>query len=178
MTELEKLLPDFDAENQHFRFIAHILNLGVQDLMKYLKLQTDYESEDEMDSENEIEVDQEIDEEMESVNEIEVDQDYDEDISEDYVVQIEDLSTAIMKLRSSFSKIKRSEKMKNKFRSICDTMGVSTTLSPILDCPTRWNSTHDVLGVALKLKKGIITLSSILPELIEFQISEVEWFIF
>jgi len=35
-----------------------------------------------------------------------------------------------------------------------------------------------MLGVALKLKKGIITLSSILPELIEFQISEAEWFIF
>ncbi|KAL4130945.1 hypothetical protein QTP88_008313 [Uroleucon formosanum] len=97
MIELEKLLPDFDAENQHFRCMAHILNLGVQDLMKYLKLQTDYESEDEMDSGNEIEVDQEIDEEMESVNEIEVDQDYDEDISKDYVVQIEDSSTAIMK---------------------------------------------------------------------------------
>jgi len=146
--------------------------------MKNLKLQTDYESEDEMDSENEMEVDQEINEEMESVNEIEVDQDNDEAISEDYVVQIEDSSTAIMKLRSIFSKIKRSEKMKNKFRSICDTMGVSTTLSSILDCPTRWNSTHDMLGVALKLKKGIITLSRILPEITEFKISEDEWFIF
>lgn len=109
---------------------------------------------------------------------MEVDQEIDEAISEDYVVQIEDSSTAIMKLRSIFSKIKRSEKMKKKFRSICDTMGVSTTLSPILDCPTRWNSTHNMLGVALKLKKGIITLSSILPELTEFQISKDEWFIF
>ncbi|CAI6356509.1 unnamed protein product [Macrosiphum euphorbiae] len=35
-----------------------------------------------------------------------------------------------------------------------------------------------MLGVALKLKKGIITLSSILPELTEFQISKDEWFIF
>lgn len=61
---------------------------------------------------------------MDSENEMEVDQEIDEAISEDYVVQIEDSSTAIMKLRSIFSKIKRSEKMKNKFRSICDTMGV------------------------------------------------------
>lgn len=43
MTELEKLLLDFDAENQHFQCMAHILNLGVQDLMKNLKLQIDYE---------------------------------------------------------------------------------------------------------------------------------------
>ena len=109
---------------------------------------------------------------------MEVDQVNDETISEDYVVQIEDSTIAIMKLSSIFSKIKRSEKMKNKFCLICETMGVSTTLSPILDCRARWNSTHDMLEVALKLKKGIITLSSILPELTEFQISEAEWFIF
>lgn len=37
MHELQKLL-DFDSENQHFRCIAHILNLGVQSLMKNLEI--------------------------------------------------------------------------------------------------------------------------------------------
>lgn len=40
MAELGKLLPSFDPVNQHFQCIAHILNLGVQDLMKNLTLQT------------------------------------------------------------------------------------------------------------------------------------------
>ncbi|CAD6203838.1 GSCOCG00009824001-RA-CDS, partial [Cotesia congregata] len=40
MIELQNLLPNFDAENQHFRCMAHVLNLGVQDLMKTLSLNT------------------------------------------------------------------------------------------------------------------------------------------
>jgi len=35
-----------------------------------------------------------------------------------------------------------------------------------------------MLGVALKLKKGIVTICSILPELTEFQISEAKWLVF
>lgn len=126
-----------------------------------------------------MEVDQENYEEIQSENEIELDQDNDEAISEEYVIQIENLSTSIIKLRSCISKIKRSEKIQNKFRSICETMGASTTLSLILDCPTRWNLTHDTLGtgVALKLKKGVVPLWS-LPDLTEFQIFETKWLIF
>lgn len=60
--------------------MEHILGLGVQNLMKNLKLQTDYKSEDEMYSEIEMGLDQD--------NEIEVDQDNDEAISEDCVIQI------------------------------------------------------------------------------------------
>jgi len=66
---------------------------------------------------------------MESEDEMEVVQENDKAIPKNYVIQIEDSSTAIMKLRTIFSKIKRSEKMKNKFHSICETMGVPTTLS-------------------------------------------------
>ena len=52
---------------------------------------------------------------------------------------------------------------------------VPTNLNPTLDCPTRWSSTHDMLGAALKLKGGINTLCGIIPELNEFRISESEW---
>lgn len=68
----------------------------------------------------------------------------DQENTEDFVLQIHNSSTAIKKLRSIFSKIKRSEKLKNKFRSVCETMNVPTTVSHIFDCPTRWNSTHDM----------------------------------
>jgi len=127
----------------------------VQDLMKNLTLQTD----NELDSENEMEVDQEKH----------------EDNTEDYVIM--NSSTALMKLRSVFSKIRSSEKLKNKFGSVCDTVGVPTTINPILDCPTRRNSTHDMLWEALKLKNGINTLCNILPELRDLQISDTEWYI-
>lgn len=83
-----------------------------------------------------------------------------------------------MKLRTIFIKIKMSEVLKNKFRSACETAGVPTTLSPILDCPRRWSSTHDMLGVALKLKGGVTTLCSIVPELSNFKILHLEFVIF
>ncbi|CAK1592062.1 unnamed protein product [Parnassius mnemosyne] len=41
MHELDKQLPHFDSDNQHFRCFAHILNLGVQDLLKTLALHSE-----------------------------------------------------------------------------------------------------------------------------------------
>lgn len=148
MFELAKLMPNFHFEDQHFRCIAHILNLGIQDLMKTLTLKSDIPTEDDISE----------DEDQENLEEI-----------------IEDSSTATMKLRSVISKIRKSEVLRNKFRSACETAGVPTTLTPTLDCPTRWNSTHDMLGVALKLRGGINTLCGTVPELSDFQISGTEW---
>ncbi|XP_066598831.1 uncharacterized protein [Prorops nasuta] len=119
---------DNASANTSFICIAHILNLGVQDLLKNLMLSTqDEDSEDE-------------DEENDNVN-------------ENDIKLIEDSSTAIAKVRSIFSKLKRSEKLRNQFSSICETVGIQNILSPILDCPTRWGSTFNMLGVAIKLKK-------------------------
>ncbi|CAF4947388.1 unnamed protein product [Pieris macdunnoughi] len=41
MCELGKQLLHFDSDNQHFRCFAHILNLGVQDLLKTLALHSE-----------------------------------------------------------------------------------------------------------------------------------------
>ncbi|XP_026318555.1 peroxidase-like [Hyposmocoma kahamanoa] len=46
MYELGKLLPHFDSDNQHFRCIAHILNLGVQDLLNNLALNIETDSQE------------------------------------------------------------------------------------------------------------------------------------
>lgn len=56
--ELGKILQDkgqiFNPQDQHFRCFAHILNLGVQDILKLLKgnTETDTENEDDDDSES------------------------------------------------------------------------------------------------------------------------------
>ncbi|XP_026324279.1 uncharacterized protein LOC113233369 [Hyposmocoma kahamanoa] len=44
--ELGKLLPHFDSDNQHFRCIAHILNLGAQDLLNNLALNIETDSQE------------------------------------------------------------------------------------------------------------------------------------
>lgn len=41
-TELFKILPDFVPQNQHFRVMAHILNLGVEDLMINFTLKNNF----------------------------------------------------------------------------------------------------------------------------------------
>ncbi|XP_026314075.1 uncharacterized protein LOC113225838 [Hyposmocoma kahamanoa] len=152
MYELGKLLPHFDSDNQHFRCIAHILNLGVQDLLNNLALNIEtYRQEQEQQCEDE-----------------------DEQV-EEYVPNISDSSTAITKLRSICSKIKRSEMLKRKFQSACETAGEPTNVSLILNCPTRWNSTHDIIGLCLKLKPGINILCTSVSDLSNFVISEIDW---
>ncbi|CAK1595752.1 unnamed protein product [Parnassius mnemosyne] len=155
MHELDKQLPHFDSDNQHFRCFAHILNLGVQHLLKTLALhsETDNKGQEQQYEDNEDETEED----------------------EEYVLNIADSRTAITKLRSISSKTKRSEILKRKFHSACEAAGVPSNLNPILDCPTRWNSTHDMIGFGLKVRTGINILCTTVTELNDFQITDNEW---
>lgn len=55
------------------------------------------------------------------------------------------------RLRIGIKKIRSSHQSFDKFRSLS-----LIDLKPILDVPTRWNSTADMLDRALKLKDGLI----------------------
>ncbi|CAI3083009.1 unnamed protein product [Diatraea saccharalis] len=104
-------------------------------------------------------------------------EDYADETEEDeeYAPNITDSRTSVTKLRSISSKIKRSEIVKKKFQSTCEAAGVSSNLNPILDCPTRWNSTHDMIGFGLKVRADINILCSSVTELKDFQITDSEW---
>lgn len=145
--ELSQLNAKFDGDS-HFRCMAHILNLGCQDLMKSLGMGSSVDV-----SDSDIE-----------------DADDDDDDFED------DNKNAIYKVRSIFKKIRKSEQLTNQFKSACDAAGI-TYSSPILDCKTRWNSSHDMMAVALKLKKAIDITASSQESLKQYILSPQDWFL-
>ncbi|CAG9793293.1 unnamed protein product [Diatraea saccharalis] len=104
-------------------------------------------------------------------------EDYADETEEDeeYAPNIANSRTSVIKLRSIPSKIKRSEIVKKKFQSACEAAVVPSNLNPILNCPTRWNSTHDMIGFGLKVRAGINILCSSVTELNDFQITASEW---
>jgi hypothetical protein len=70
---------------------------------------------------------------------------------------LEVLKEDLIKLRSAIKKIRCSPQSFMKFRELQN----GTGLKPILDCPTRWNSTADMLERALKLRDCLVAFSSI-----------------
>ncbi|GBP41993.1 Putative AC transposase [Eumeta japonica] len=150
MYELGKQLPHFDSDNQHFRCFAHILNLGVQDLLKTLALhcETDTNAQEQQyeDYEDETEED------------------------EENAPNIANSRTSVKKIHSISRKIKRSEILKRKFQSACEAAGVPSNLNPILDCPTRWNSTHDMIGFGLKYKTWWRENVTLLVDIVSFNL--------
>lgn len=140
---------DFDCEDCHFRCFAHILNLGVQDMLRKLQLDDPEECE-------------------------ESDSDYSKD--EDNVVTTNNnvLNSPIKKIRALFLKLKRSEQSTNMLKSAC-TMTSTKFMSPKIDVCTRWNSTHDMLKVALLLKPALISLFQSNIAFHIYLLSEEEW---
>ena len=147
MDKLESLMEsidkDFSSEDMHFRCISHILNLGAQDLLVQLKLESD------ADLKNYDEID---DEECETELEIPVEE--------------KKNVTSLNKLRTLFLKLKYSNNLRRKLKCCCGTVGIEM-LSPSIDVSTRWYSAFDMIVKGIKLEKSLILLcytdSNILP---------------
>lgn len=104
----------------------------------------------------------------------ESDSDYSKD--EDNVVTTNNnvLNSPIKKIRALFLKLKRSEQSTNMLKSAC-TMTSTKFMSPKIDVCTRWNSTHDMLKVALLLKPALISLFQSNIAFHIYLLSEEEW---
>lgn len=173
MSELNILMAEndlsFDNINQHFRCFAHILNLGVQDIMKMLKV-------DFLESESDI-----LDSLISKAENIDDEKLNHDDLDEDELFEITSNdfspSSAICKLRSTFIKIRKSEQLQNKLNDFCN-ITKTKYIKPILDVKTRWNSTHDMIevGISLKNSLNLFWLSHENNERISMlRLSEDEW---
>lgn len=156
MRELVKLLPnkDLSAVDIHFKCFAHILNLGAQDFLKELKLVND------RDQEEDSEIDDEDDSEMENKIHITT-----EEMNEE---------SPVKKLRALFIKLKYSEQLRNKLKCCCGTLGVKM-LSPSIDVKTRWNSTHDMVNKATKMREALTLLCENDKDLQSLQLLQSDW---
>ena len=136
--ELEKILKsksiEFDKEDQHFRCLAHIINLGVQDLLQLLEI--DLENHDILDNDDSESSDDDEDE----IN-----------LDDNRILNI------VKKIRFLSKKIKNSETLFNKLKSCCDIKDIKFK-KPMIDSKTRWNSTYEMIKIALDLKKALILL--------------------
>lgn len=175
--ELSQLMEEsgykFDPINQHFRCFAHILNLGVQDILKNIHATSDEEySVDLEETEECFEKSSDIDEDSEEEYLINEDIRH-ENILESHLFNFSPASI-IYKLRRTIIKIRLCEQMQIKLRTYCETNNVKY-IKPILDVKTRWHSTFHMLDVGLKLKPALRLLWISFKELTKFQLSEDEW---
>jgi len=115
----------FDSQNQHFRYVAHVLNLAVQSAINFFKIyKEDRKLEDNDDSDN-------SNDEIEKCNQL----------------------LSFFKLRMIFKKLKRSEQLQIKFRNFCNLFS-EKYVSSIVDVCTKWNSTY-MLKTGLGMKRSI-----------------------
>lgn len=116
----------FDPQNQHFRCVAHVLNLAVQSA---ITLFTVYKEGRELGDDDDS---SSSDDENEKCNQL----------------------SPFFKLRMIFKKLKRSEQLQIKFRNFCNLFSEKYII-PIVDICTRWNSTYNMLKAGLGMKRSI-----------------------
>ena len=157
--------------------MAHIINLGVQDVLKLLKVVHD-------DKDNVMFLDNDdtnlCDESSDNNSHI----DSENELENESFADLDDLVdaesgegkwvTIIFNIRETFKKIKRSVILLKKLESFCQ---VSDTkfLKAILDSKTRWDITFDMLSLGFKLKTALKLVWNNSSELKTFEISDSQW---
>ena len=146
----------FNIDDQHFRCFAHILNLGVQDILKLIN----------------VEVNDSIDFSVTAVDSYDSCQSSDSEI--ELIDEDQTFVKIISKIRNIVKKIRFSEIFVTKLRSCCDAVNIPF-IKPILDVKTRWNSTCNMLEIIFKLKPALQMVIVNNPQLITFDLSNCEW---
>lgn len=157
----------FDVENQHFRCFAHILNLGVQDVLKLIKIVVDEDAQLAVHDTGNTEEDNEVDDEYE-------DEEYSR--GSDNSEESNEIIESLKKVRSLCKKLHYSEQLTNQLKLCCATASIEFK-KVVLDVRTRWDSTHDMLSVFFKLKKAIILMFDVNLDMKKFKLKESEWFL-
>lgn len=146
--------PTLFSEDNHFKCIAHILNLAAQDLMRTLNLRAfNFAAEIESDSEPDSEEDCER-------NDID-----DHEDSGEYTLG---------KLKTLMVKIKNSEQFRRQLR-VATEATKEKYRTPVLDCPTRWNSSLNMISCAIQMSNAINVLCNANRRLAEYAITSEEW---
>lgn len=154
--ELGKILKfkgiDIDIDDIHFRCLAHILNLGVQDMLSLIKIDIEKPKLDEFDIEEEA-----------------------DELTDDTGTEDDEFSLIVKKIRKLNIKIRNSERLTNKLKSCCN-VAECMYKKPETDSKTRWNSTFTMLEVDLEMKEALNTLCEKNESLQMFKLSPKEWY--
>lgn len=83
-------------------------------------------------------------------------------------------SSSVCLLRAILARIRRSSIMTSDLQQLCDRLRIAR-LNVIIDCPTRWDSTLDMIERAIKLRSAITSLIEQSPELEPFALNVSDW---
>ena len=160
---------NFDVNDKHFRCFAHIANLGVQNMLKLINIGPAKDNGASYFSESIVEtiLNDDIENENFSDNDSSILDTNNEDESQIF-------SNIITKVRSISKKIRYSEQLSNRLKLFCEAVSLKF-IKLTLDVKTRWDSTFEMLNVALKLKPALSMLRQNCSEFSDLKISEQEW---